>query len=364
MPGGVPLTSTTCEVYFMSASSVVLAQIGCGYWGPNLLRNFSALPDCHVKYVVEPSPDRRTFVERNYPRSQPLDAPEIALNDSRVDAVIIATPAATHYDLTRRSLTAGKHAFVEKPLAMSVAEVDDLIELASKRGLRLMVGHTFLYNTAVEYLKQMVDAGDLGQIFYVYAQRLNLGVIRSDVNAMWTLAPHDISIIGYVLGQWPIAVSARGSDYIQQGIEDIVFMNMNFTGKLQASIQVSWLDPNKIRRLTFVGSRKMVVYDDLADARIAVYDKGFDKYTQDRPFDEAPVKLLHRSGDVWLPRVEFVEPIKREAIHFLDCIRSGAEPRSGPQNARDVVAVLEAADLSLKNGSRYVEIPQHSYELC
>lgn len=341
----------------MSHNHVTIAQLGCGYWGPNLLRNFSALPDCRVKYVVELASDRRTFVERTYPKTEVVAAPDVVLADPDVDAVIVATPAGSHFALTKKVLQAGKHAFVEKPIAMSSAEADELAALAAAKGRTLMVGHTFLYNAAVEYLKALVQRGELGTIYYVYAQRLNLGVIRADVNAMWNLAPHDVSIINYVLGDAPHSVSATGTAYIQDGVEDVVFMNLRYPDKVQASVHVSWLDPNKVRRITVVGSRKMVVYDDGADAKIAVYDKGIDRHTPEKPFDEvSPVKMIHRSGDVWLPKIDFIEPIKIEAQHFLECVRTGAVPKTGPANARDVVAVLEAAERSLKENSVVVEI--------
>ena len=342
----------------MTNSIVTVAQIGCGYWGPNLLRNFSALHDqCRVKYVADMSLERRRFVERTYPSTSAIEDWEVALHDPDVDALIIATPASTHAALARRALEQGKHVFVEKPLAMCASAAADLIRIAAGRQLTLMVGHTFLYNGAVEYLKNIVASGDLGSVYYMYAQRLNLGVIRSDLNAMWNLAPHDISIMMYILGHAPTSISATGTAYIQDGIEDVVFMNLKFPGKVHASIHVSWLDPNKVRRTTVVGSRRMVVYDDVADDKIAVYDKGIDRHVPDNPFDApSPTKLVHRAGDVWLPRVQFVEPIRVEAQHFLECVRTGAPPKSDGRNGRDVVAVLEAGERSLKNGSGYVPV--------
>lgn len=341
----------------MTPPTITLAQIGCGYWGPNLLRNFSATPQCRVKYVVEQSPERRAFVESHYPRTQAIGDVAEALADPAVNAVAIATPAATHHALARKALEAGKHIFVEKPLAMSVPEADDLIALAAKQRLTLMAGHTFLYNDAVIYLRKLVQSGELGRVFYLYAQRLNLGLIRTDINAMWNLAPHDISIALYLLGQKPVAVSASGTDYIQSGIEDVVFLTLFFADKVQASIHVSWLDPNKVRCTTVVGSRKMVVYDDIADDKIAIYDKGIDRAGSDMPFDEVtPQKLVHRAGDILLPRIDFKEPIKREAAHFVDCILTGKTPLTGPEHARDVVAVLEAAHRSLKEQGRQIQL--------
>src|ERR1051326_928706 len=237
----------------MLKSLTVIGQVGCGYWGPNLLRNFSSLSErCRVKYVAETSPTRRRFVEQHYPSTQTTDQWETVVDDPEVDAVLIATPAASHASFARVALERGKHVFVEKPLAMRTSDADELIALAAARQLTLMVGHTFLYNGAVERLRELVQSGELGTIYYLYGQRLNLGVIRSDVNAMWNLAPHDISIAAYVLGQWPAAVAASGTAYVQSGIEDVVFMNLKFPDNVHASLHVSWLDPNKVRRMTVV----------------------------------------------------------------------------------------------------------------
>ena len=337
-----------------------ICQLGCGYWGPNLLRNFSAQPNCHVKWVAEMSADRRAYVEANFPKSRTTADWEQALSDPEVQAVIIATPAATHADLARRALAAGKHVFVEKPLATSVAEADELVGLAAAAGRVLMAGHTFLYNAAVRYAKNLVDQGDLGPLYYLYSQRLNLGQVRSDVNAWWNLAPHDVSILLYLRnGALPTTVSAHGMDYIQPGIEDVVFASLTWPDRVTAQIHVSWLDPGKIRRMTLVGSRKMVVYDDVSDDKIAVIDKGVDrvpKLGEKMDYDESGAfQLLHRAGDILLPR-KFEEPLKVESAHFLDCVRTGNEPLTGPGHARDVVAVLEAGQRSLREGGGPVSV--------
>ena len=321
------------------------------------MRNFSAVRNCRVKYVVEVSEDRRKFVDSSYPKTRAIEELKLAMKDPEVNALIIATPATSHFAIAKQALECGKHIFVEKPLAMSVVEVDALISLAEKRELTVMAGHTFLYNAAVDYLRKLVASGELGKIYYLYAQRLNLGVIRSDVNAMWNLAPHDISILMHVLGKKPLAVCATGTDCIQSGIEDVVFLNLQFPDRVQASIHVSWLDPNKVRKTTVVGSKKMAVYDDVADDKIAIYNKGIDRLTPEMPFDEVtPQRLVHRAGDILLPRIEIEEPVKVEAAHFVDCILNRRPPVSGPQNARAVVAVLEAAHRSLKNRGCVVEV--------
>lgn len=329
-------------------NELVLAQIGCGYWGPNLLRNFSALPNCRVKYVVDASPERRAFVEANFPRTKAVDSVATVFADPEVTAVIIATPAGSHFTLAKEALLAGKHIFVEKPLATKASEVDELGVLAAARKLVVMVGHTFIYNAAVRYVKKLIDAGDLGEVRYIYSQRLNLGRIRSDIDALWNFAPHDISIIQYWLGDPdPLSVTRNGMDFMQQGIEDVVFLNLTYPKKIMANIHVSWLDPQKVRKMIVVGSRKMVVYDDIADDKIAIYDKGIDRKAvlgQNMDFDAPPqVQFNYRSGDILLPQVKFTEPLKAEAEHFVESIRNNTSPITGLAHARTVVSILERA---------------------
>lgn len=331
----------------MNKDNIVVAQLGCGYWGPNLLRNFSSLANCHVKYVVDSSPERRAFVKAGFPRTTPVETAEAVFNDPDVNAVIVATPAATHFDLARQALLAGKSVFVEKPLATKAAEVDELAALAKERSLVVMAGHTFIYNAAVRYVKKMIESGELGEIRYIYSQRLNLGRIRSDIDALWNFAPHDISIIQYWLGDpEPLAVFRQGVDYMQKGVDDVVFLNITYPGKIMANIHVSWLDPQKVRKMIVVGSRKMVVYDDVADDKITIYDKGIDKMAilgQNMDFDAQPAQFSYRSGDILLPQIKFTEPLKAEADHFLSCIRNQSEPLTGVKHARQVVSILERA---------------------
>lgn len=343
----------------MNNAPVVVAQLGCGYWGPNLLRNFSNAKSCLVKHVIEHSPDRRQFVSANYPAVQVSADHTVPLMDPEVQAVIIATPARTHFPLAQEALRHGKHVFVEKPLAMTVAEVNELDTLAQAQKRILMVGHTFLYNPAVDYLRMLVETGELGRIYYAYAQRMNLGVVRSDINAMWNLAPHDVSILAYILGASPVRVSASGSAFLQPGIEDFVFMGLEFPNQLRATIQVSWLDPSKVRRITVVGSKKKVVYDDVAEDKITIYDNGTDLLSDKEklPFDAPPpFKLAYRAGDILIPRIRFQEPLKREASHFVDCILTGKPPLTGAANGRMVVATLAAAQKSLENSNHFVSI--------
>ncbi|MBE2213386.1 MAG: Gfo/Idh/MocA family oxidoreductase [Opitutaceae bacterium] len=331
--------------------SITLAQFGCGYWGPNLLRNFSAVQGGRVAWVIEQDASRRAFVERGFPGVRTSADISSALNDPSVDAVIVATPAETHFPLTEAALRAGKHVFVEKPLATRVCDVDVLAEIATEKGLMVMAGHTFLFNNAVRYVKAMIDRGELGEIRSIYSQRLNLGRIRSDIDALWNFAPHDLSIIQYWLGNpEPVCVQRFGADFIQPGIDDVVFLNVRYPGKILASIHVSWLDPQKVRKMVVVGSKKMVVYDDVAEDKITIYDKGIDRLArvgENMDFDgPARFNYGYRSGDILIPRIDWVEPLRAEAEHFLNCIRTGSQPLTGIDHARRVVGILELASCS------------------
>ena len=286
-----------------------IAQIGVGYWGPNLLRNFMANKNCDIKIVVDLSKERRHFVRDSYPSVRVSDRIEDIINDSDIEAVVIATPVATHFDLARQCLESGKHILVEKPLATTVEEVQQIGILAKEKALVAMVGHTFLYNSAVRYVKGLIDSGDIGEIRYIYSQRVNLGRIRNDVDALWNLAPHDISIIQYWLGDPdPITINRSGQAYVQNDIDDVVFLNVKYPGNIIANIHVSWLDPHKIRKMTIVGSKKMVVYDDIAEHRITIYDKGIDRMAilgKNMDFDNTNTfNLSHRSGDVIMPKIK------------------------------------------------------------
>jgi predicted dehydrogenase len=327
---------------------IVLAQIGCGYWGPNLVRNFSAARNCRVKYVADPSPERRQYVERNFPNTKAVETPEEILEDREVDGVVIATPAGSHFQLGLSALRSGKHIFVEKPLATSVAQVDELAREAGERKLIVMAGHTFLFNQAVRHIKAMIDRGDLGELRYIYCQRLNLGRVRSDIDALWNFGPHDISIIQYWLDDIePLSVSRRGMDYLQPGVDDVVFLNITYPGKVMAHVHVSWLDPQKTRKIVVVGSKKMVVYDDVVEDKVSIFDKGVEPRAvlgEEMHFDRpGSVQFAYRSGDILLPRIDWAEPLRVEAEHFAESIRSGSEPLTGIRHARQVVAILERA---------------------
>lgn len=354
----------------MVNDSIVIGQIGCGYWGPNLLRNFSAQPGAWVKWVADESEARQGYVKQHFPRTETTADYRVVLSDPDVDAVVIATPAFTHFQLAREALLAGKHVFVEKPLAMSTAECDELAALSMLNEKTLMVGHTFLYNPAVRYIKSLLQSGDPGELLYIYMQRLNLGKVRTDVNAWWNLAPHDVSILLYLMeNELPATVTASGIDYIQPGIEDVVFATLTWPNRATGHIHVSWLDPGKVRQMTLVCNKKMIVYNDISDDKIAIYDKGVDRVpmagegsmdydTPDR------YQLHHRSGDILLPKISAQEPLSLEAAHFLECIRTKATPLTGPMHGRQVVKVMEAVQASLKDRSRMISLEEVSVPLA
>ena len=297
---------------------------------------------------MDPSAERRRFVESNFPFSRAIETHQTVLDDPSIDGVVIATPAASHFPLAKEVLDAGKHVFVEKPLATKVAEVDELSRRATEQNLVVMTGHTFVYNSAVRHVKRLIDSGELGELRYIYSQRLNLGRIRSDIDALWNFAPHDISIIQYWLGDpEPISIGRQGMAYMQEGIDDVVFLNLEYPGKVIANIHVSWLDPQKVRKMIIVGSRKMVVYDDIAENKLLIYDKGIDRRAilgENMDFDnpEGP-QFDYRSGDILMPEVKFAEPVRVEAEHFANCIRNSQEPLTGLSHARTVVSILERA---------------------
>ena len=332
-----------------------MGLIGLGYWGPNLLRNLRALPSVEMCAVADSDPKRLANSNWAADSIRTTTKAEEILSDPNIDAVVIATPADTHFNLTRAALESGKHVLVEKPMAMTSNEAASLASLAREKSLVLQVGHTFVYNMAVRHLKRYIETGELGEIFYIYAQRLNLGRVRRDVNALWNFGPHDISIILYLLGEMPEQVSARGFAYLQENLEDVVFMTLEFPNGVGVNVHISWLDPQKVRRMTVVGSKKIAVYDDVStDSKIAVYDRGVDRIpTSESPrdFDSfAEFQLLPRRGDVVIPSFDFPEPLRLECEHFVDCVREGREPLTNGSHGLDVVRVLEAAQRSLEAG--------------
>ena len=341
--------------------TIGIAVVGAGYWGPNLIRNFARLETCELRAVCDRSPERLEPLRRSYRDVRLTDNLDEVLSDDAIDGIAVATPVETHHPLCRRILQAGKSAFVEKPLARSVAECEELIDLQREKGSILMVGHTFEYNAAVEYVENLIERQELGEIYYIYAQRLNLGIVRQDVNAMWNLAPHDISIALRWLKNMPIAVNARGYTYLQEGIEDVVYVNLEFADGVGVHIHVSWLDPGKVRRLTVVGSRKMVLYDDVStEGKIQLFDRGIDREHIEGSLGEfdsfGKFQLTQRAGDVLIPKVEMSEPLRQECQHFVDCIAENKPPLTDGENGLRVVRILEAATRSLAEGGITISV--------
>lgn len=328
--------------------------IGVGYWGPNLVRVFSGFASIGKIEICDLNNNNLNKIRKMFPDIKVYNDYYFILNNPEIDAVVIATPAATHFEIGKKALMHGKHVFIEKPLALSVKECEELVAIAENKKRILMVGHTFLYNSAVRFLKEYIDTGEMGSLYYIYSQRLNLGRVRNDINAMWNFAPHDISIILYLIGQSPVAVDARGFSYLQEGIEDVVFITLYFPEKRCAHIHVSWLDPNKVRRMTIVGQNKMAVYDDvLIDEKIKIFDKGISRKNISESLggavDFGEFQLIQRAGDVFIPKLEFQEPLKAEASHFIECIEKKTVPLTDGLHGLEVVKILECAQRSLKN---------------
>lgn len=324
---------------------IKVAQIGVGYWGPNLLRNLHSNRRFQVELVVDLSKERCRYVKSHYPGTAVSQQINHALKGRDVDAVVIATPAHTHFKLAKMFLESGKHVLVEKPMAMTVREINEIAKISKRKKLVAMAGHTFLFNPAVRYLQRLIDSGDLGDIRYIYTQRLSLGRIRSDVDALWNFAPHDVSIIQYLLGgAMPTSVIKRGMDYIRPRINDVAFMELVYPNKVMAHVHVSWLDPHKVRKMTVVGSKKMAVYDDVANQKIVIYDKGIDRAARlgkNMDFDDPKqIQVKIRSGRTRNPRIKFTEPLKVELNHFADCIQHGKPCLTGPEHAKQVIQIL------------------------
>lgn len=322
-----------------------VAVIGLGYWGPNLQRVLFELPDVRVKYVCDLDTDRLARAGQRYPAVELTTDVDKVLGDPEVDAVLIATPIFTHFALASRSLRAGKHTFVEKPLAASSDEADELIEMSEERGLTLMCGHTFIYSPAVREVKRIIDSGDLGEIYFISSSRVNLGLHQSDVSVIWDLGPHDFSILLYWLGEMPDWVGAVGRASVVPGIPDVAFLDLSYPSGRLAHVELSWLAPSKLRRTVVVGSKKMVVYDDTSLEPVRVFDSGV---TLEDPETFGQYQLSYRTGDIVSPKLETDEPLALELADFIEGVRSGKVPESNSGLARDVVKLIEAAELSLQ----------------
>jgi predicted dehydrogenase len=320
--------------------------VGLGYWGPNLARNFDRLPDAELTWVCDASEEALTRWGPAFPSARTTTEFDDLLNDDALEAVVIATPVPTHADLAIRVLAAGKHCFVEKPLARSEQEAEAVVEAARAAGRVLMVGHLLEYHPGVERLTELVRSGELGDLRYIYSNRLNLGKHRQDENALWSLGAHDVSVILRLADEEPSSSTAVGESYVKPGVEDVVFAFMRFESGLTAHMHLSWLDPHKERRFTVVGSQRMATFDDMElERKLTVYDKGFDESYSSYG------EYIARSGDVFSPRISNEEPLRIETRHFLECVRDGTEPRTGGESALRVVRVLERLQRSLAESS-------------
>ena len=331
----------------MSGSVLNIAVVGAGYWGKNLVRNFATAKRCNLKYVCDLDKAILERQKKNFPFIKVSTDLDQILADSTIDAVVVAAEAASHFDIASKALKAGKHTYVEKPLTLKSENAKMLIRLAEDAGVKLMVGHLLEYHPAVTYMKELINEGQIGQPYYMYTQRVNLGIVRQNENAWWSLAPHDISIICYLLDSEPVSVSAHGHCYLQKDIEDVVFANINFADGKVANVHCSWLDPHKIRKMTIVGSEKMVTFDDMAASeKIRIYDKGA-ALKQDANTYADIVSL--RFGNIVIPQIPGGEPLACECAHFIECVLDDKPIRSDGIEGLRVVGVLEAGQKSLKN---------------
>jgi predicted dehydrogenase len=332
----------------MSQTPLRVGVAGLGYWGPNLARNFASLPGCELAWCCDSSPEARERAAAQFPGVRVSAELDELLSDPELDAVALATPVPTHAELAVRVLEAGKHCLVEKPLAQSVADAERVLAAAEETGRVLMVGHLLEYHPGIQKLKELTQSGDLGdRIFYIYGNRLNLGKLRADENALWSLGAHDVSVLLYLAEEEPWEVVAHGESYVRDRVEDVVFCFMRFPSGLAAHLHLSWLDPHKERRFTVVGSRRMATFDDMAlEGKLKVYDKGFDE--DSRSYGE----YITRSGPIFSPAIPNVEPLRSECEHFLQCIRLGERPRSDGASGLRVVRVLEELQRSLDASAR------------
>jgi len=332
-----------------------IGVVGCGYWGPNLVRNFRTLSNCRVAKVCDSDENRLAHIKALFPEIEVVSDFDRLVSDPSVNAIVIATPVRLHFAMAEKSLAAGKHTLIEKPMAASVDECKKLIEFSEKKKLILMTGHTFIYSTPVRKIKEIIDGGSLGEIHYVSSRRLNLGLFQKDINVAWDLAPHDISIILYIVNKIPISVNCQGKAHINPNVEDITNMTLNFSDGVIAVIQSSWLDPNKVRELTFVGRKKMLVYDDVEpNEKLKIYDKRVDIPPYYDTFAE--FQYSYHYGDMYSPYLKMTEPLKTECEHFIDCIKTGQKPLTGGAEGLQVVQILEAASKSLRNDGAAVKI--------
>lgn len=333
---------------------VSVGVVGCGYWGPNLVRNFEQLDECCVAHVCDQVRSNLDKIKARHPFVPVTKRYDDLLQDRDLDAVVIATPVGTHFELAGRAIMAGKHVFVEKPLAASSHEAGELVRMADQRGVVLMVGHTFRFSSPVIKVKELISSGEIGDVFYVTSSRVNLGIHRHDVSVVWDLAPHDLSILSYWLEEEPLEISACGRDCVDGAKPDVAFLHMRFPSGVVAQLQLSWLSPMKLRRTVVVGSNKMLVYDDTEPVEtIKIFDHGVD-FREPESFGE--FQMSYRTGDINSPRLDAYEPLLAEVGHFVDCVRTGEKPLTDGRDGARVVAALEAAEASLGNGGGFVPV--------
>ena len=320
-----------------------LGIIGAGNWGNNLVRNFCKILGAHNTSVADLKQEKLAKIEVEYAGIKTfLNSDKIISNDT-IKSIVVATPAETHYEIAKKALLAGQHVFVEKPLALEIEEAEELIEIAENKNLTLMVDHLLIYHPVVCKIKELIDNGELGEIYYLYSQRLNLGVIRSRENVLWSLGPHDISVFLYLLNDFPVRIEASGGIYVQetQKIEDAVFLHLNFPSGVDAHVHLSWLDPHKVRRLTIVGDKKMIVFDDMEPRnKLAIFDKGVE-WTE-----KGGISV--RYGDICLPSIPLHEPLKAACEHFIHCVETGERPKSDGNRGIEVLKILREAQVSLE----------------
>ncbi|MGO9957202.1 MAG: Gfo/Idh/MocA family protein [Solirubrobacteraceae bacterium] len=336
---------------------MTVAVVGLGYWGPNLLRVLVERTDADVRWVCDLDPERLEGACRRYPSVQPTPDIDVVLEDPDVDGVVLATPVNTHYELAKRCLEAGKHALIEKPLAGSSEEARELIDQATDRGLVMMCGHTFLYSPPVRAVKALIDAGELGELYFVSSSRVNLGLHQRDVGVVWDLGPHDFSILLYWFGGPPVALRATGRDSIVPGIVDVAFVTLEFASGVIANVELSWLAPSKLRRTVIVGSKKMVVYEDGTAEPVRIFDRGV-VYKDPATFGE--YHLSYRTGDILSPQLASDEPLSLQVGDFIRAMQTGALPQHGLALAIDVVRLVEAADASLAAGGDRIDLREMS----
>jgi predicted dehydrogenase len=333
---------------------VKVGVVGVGYWGPNFVRILDEMPDAQLVAVCDSDTKKFERLTGLYPHIDFTDNLDTLLEGDRIDAFVVATGSDSHFEVARKCLQAGKHALVEKPLALKSSDASELVRIAGEKSRVLLVGHLLRYHNGVVKLREYIDDGYLGKVLYIYTTRVNLGKIRKEESALWSFATHDISLVNFLLGGEPEYVTASGQSYVREGVQDVVFVTLHYADRVMAHLHVSWLDPHKIRKTTVVGDKKMAVLDDMqATEKLRIYDKGVDFVPSYGDYGES---LSIRVGDIYIPKIDMAEPLKVECRHFLDCITKGAQPLTGGEHGLQVLRVLEAAERSLREGSKAIRV--------